>query len=105
MSHGTHTSAEFAPTTIEVEAQEVIAALRTLKPKDTHRKSRMFALLYPVIVALKEEGVTQKSILEMLAEKGLKLHPARFKEMMLAEAEKSINTEVDPASANGEDEK
>ncbi|MBS7459044.1 hypothetical protein [Coralloluteibacterium stylophorae] len=73
---------------ISAQADEMASALRTLKPKVQHRRTQLFSLLYPVIVELLENSITQKSILEMLEEKGLKLHPSRFKELMAAEAEK-----------------
>ena len=73
---------------ISAQADEMASALRTLKPKVQHRRTQLFSLLYPVIVELLENNITQKSILEMLEEKGLKLHPSRFKELMAAEAEK-----------------
>ncbi len=71
---------------VDDEATELEAALRSLKPNPLHRKQQLFTRLYPVIVELLASNVTQKSILEMLEGKGLKLHPARFKEMMAAEA-------------------
>jgi len=74
---------------VNAQADDMVSALRTLKPKAQHRKSQLFSLLYPVIVELLENNITQKSILEMLEEKGLKLHPSRFKELMAAEAEKN----------------
>lgn len=73
---------------INAQADDMASALRTLKPKVQHRRTQLFSLLYPVIVELLENSITQKSILEMLEEKGLKLHPSRFKELMVAEAEK-----------------
>lgn len=73
---------------INAQADDMASALRTLKPNVQHRRTQLFSLLYPVIVELLENSITQKSILEMLEEKGLKLHPSRFKELMAAEAEK-----------------
>jgi hypothetical protein len=71
---------------IHVQAADMASALRTLKPNMLRRKNQLFSLLYPVIVELLENNVTQKSILEMLQTNGLKLHPSRFKELMTAEA-------------------
>ena len=71
---------------VQAEADDLVSALRTLKPNAQHRKHLLFSLLYPVIVELLDNKVTQKSILEVLETKGLKLHPARFKELMAAEA-------------------
>lgn len=67
-------------------AADIAAALRSLKPNEQHRKNQLFSLLYPVIVEMLEQNVTQKSILKKLEEMGLKLHPSRFKELMAAEA-------------------
>jgi hypothetical protein len=71
---------------VQTQAADMVSALRTLKPNAQHRKSQLFSMLYPVIVELLENNVTQKAILELLQTKGLKLHPARFKELMAAEA-------------------
>jgi hypothetical protein len=70
---------------VAMQAADMEVALRGLKPKLQHRKNQLFSLLYPVIVELLAKNVTQKSILEALQAKGLKLHPARFKELMAAE--------------------
>lgn len=78
---------------VQVQAADIAAALRNLKPNHQHRKNQLFSLLYPVILEMLEQNVTQKSILEMLAMKGLKLHPSRFKELMEAET-KAANSEI-----------
>lgn len=64
------------------EAADIAAALRSLKPNRQHHNSQLFAILYPVIVELLDQKVTRKAILRTLEEHGLKLHPARFKELM-----------------------
>ncbi|HFF6191674.1 TPA: hypothetical protein ACGCHN_004309 [Stenotrophomonas maltophilia] len=71
---------------VQAHADSIAEALRSLKPNEQHRKSQLFSLLYPVISDLLQHNVTQKSILEKLGEMGLKLHPARFKELMAAQA-------------------
>ncbi|WP_303748454.1 hypothetical protein [Stenotrophomonas pigmentata] len=71
---------------LQTQADSIADALRSLKPNEQHRKSQLFSLLYPVISDLLQHNVTQKSILEKLGEMGLKLHPARFKELMAAQA-------------------
>lgn len=68
---------------------DISAALRSLKPNEQHRKNQLFTLLYPVIVEMLNQNVTQKAILEKLGEMGLKLHPSRLKELMAAEAKAS----------------
>lgn len=71
---------------MQAYAADIATALRSLKPNAQHRKNQLFSLLYPVIVEMLEQNVTQKAILKKLEEMGLKLHPARFKELMAAEA-------------------
>jgi hypothetical protein len=73
---------------VQAHAADIAAALRSLKPNEQHRKNQLFSLLYPVIVEMLEQNVTQKAILKKLEEKGLKLHPVRFKDLM-AEAKAS----------------
>ena len=67
------------------EAADIAAALRSLKPNRQHHDSQLFATLYPVIVEMLDKKVTQKAILKTLGEHGLKLHPARFKDLMANE--------------------
>lgn len=76
---------------VQAEAADIAAALRNLKPNRQHRKNQLFALLYPAISEMLNQNVTQKAILEALEEKGLKLHPSRFKELMQAEAAANSN--------------
>ena len=64
------------------QAADIAAALRSLKPTRQHHNSQLLATLYPVIVEMLDQKVTQKAILKTLADHGLKLHPARFKELM-----------------------
>lgn len=71
---------------VQANADDIAAALRSLQPNEQHRKNQLFSLLYPVIVEMLEQKVTQKAILKKLEEMGLKLHPSRFKELMAAEA-------------------
>lgn len=86
MNSNEHTSTGRDLSGVQAQAAEMAAALRTLKPNANHQKNQLFSLLFPVIVELLQNNVTQKAILEMLRSKGLKLHPARFKELMAAEA-------------------
>lgn len=64
------------------EAADIAAALRSLKPNRQHHNAQLFATLHPVIVEMLDQKVTQKAILKTLEQHGLKLHPARFKELM-----------------------
>ncbi|PZU25882.1 MAG: hypothetical protein DI584_12880 [Stenotrophomonas sp.] len=72
-------------------------ALKALQPKQQHQKAQLFALLYPTIVELLNKQVSQKAILEVLETQGLKLHPARFKELMAAQAATTHTSSTDKA--------
>ena len=74
---------------VQARAAEMAAALRVLLPKEQHRKNQLFSFLYPVIVEMLEQNVTQKAIMATLEEMGLKLHPSRFKELMVSAAKES----------------
>lgn len=71
---------------LDEQLETIIHALRSLKPSPKHQKHILFSKLYPVVVDLIKANVTQKAILEVLEQNGLKLHPSRFKELMEAEA-------------------
>lgn len=75
------------------DAADIAAALRSLKPNRQHHNSQLFAILHPVIVEMLDQKVTQKAILKTLEEHGLKLHPARFKELM---AQARMSSEAEP---------
>ena len=64
------------------QASDIAAALRGLKPNRKHHNHQIFTILYPVIIEMLDQKVTQKAILKTLEQHGLKLHPARFKELM-----------------------
>jgi len=66
----------------QAHASDIAAALRGLKPNRQHHNYQIFTILYPVIIEMLEQKVTQKAILKTLEQHGLKLHPARFKELM-----------------------
>ncbi len=67
---------------LQEQASRCTDALKALQPKQQHRNTQLFAMLYPTILELLDRQVTQKAILEVLQAQGLKLHPARFKELM-----------------------
>jgi hypothetical protein len=75
-----------SPEDFRTQAKRMVAALRTLKPNRQRQTSELFSELYPVIAELLRSKVTQKAIIEQLAKDGLKLHPARFKELLAQEA-------------------
>lgn len=88
---------------VHAHAADIAAALRDLKPNDQHRKNQLFTLLYPVIIEMLKQSVTQKAILEKLGEMGLKLHPSRFKELMTAEAKaNAVEGEAEAVVTEGE---
>lgn len=71
---------------ITVAPMEIIHALDALEPNKKQKKSALFAEAYPSIIRAIAREVSQKTIIETLANKGLKLHPVRFKEMLSTEA-------------------
>lgn len=77
---------EHSDVLMQQHADDIAAALRSLQPNEQHRKNQLFSMLYPVIVEMLEQNVTQKSILKKLEEMGLKLHPSRFQALMGIEA-------------------
>ena len=79
------------------QASRCTDALKALQPKQQHQKAQLFALLYPTIVELLNKQVSQKAILEVLETQGLKLHPARFKELMAAQAATTSTSSTDKA--------
>lgn len=74
----------------QANADDIVKALRELKPNPKQQKHDLFTELYPVIVERLEAKVSQKEILGLLAKHGLKLHPAKFKQLMAIEAKKAI---------------
>lgn len=78
---------------LDEQLETITHALRNLKPSSKHQKNILFSKLYPLVVDLIKANVTQRSILEVLEQNGLKLHPSRFKELMDAEA-KAVNGRV-----------
>ena len=83
---------------LDEQLETIIHALRNLKPSAKHQKHILFSKLYPLVVDLIKAKVTQKAILEVLEQNGLKLHPSRFKELMEAEA-KAIESSAQPKEA------
>ena len=94
MNSNDRANADATSDDLQVQATEMASALRMLKPNAVFRKNQLFSLLYPTIV-------TQKAILGLLQEKGLKLHPARFKELMAAEADPVAQGCKTPADDTG----
>ena len=76
---------------LQEQASRCTDALKALQPKQQHRNTQLFAMLYPTILELLDRQVTQKAILEVLQAQGLKLHPARFKELMDIQANAMAN--------------
>lgn len=61
---------------------ELERALLEAKPKRPKFQKKRFLELLPTIKQAMGRGVSQKQILEILAQHGLKLSPAKFKRMM-----------------------
>ena len=70
-----------------VDIDAMLAALDALGPGKQQQKTALFSKLYPGILDAMMRNVPQKLILAELQRFGLKLHPARFKEMLAAEHE------------------
>lgn len=68
------------------DVEAILAALDSLEASRTQQKNDLFVNAYPGIVRAIVRNVPQKKILIELERLGLKLHPARFKEMMNLEA-------------------
>lgn len=76
-----------ASSDLNAKADQAKVALLALQPNFRHQKTELFTLLYPTILELLNKHVSQKAILEVLQTQGLKLHPSRFKALMMAHAE------------------
>lgn len=86
-------------TNLDEQIENITHALRNLKPSPKYQKHILFTKLYPLVVELIKANVTQKAILEVLEQNGLKLHPSRFKELMEAEA-KAVNGRAQTGEAS-----
>lgn len=73
------------PTAASREAGDLLKALDALQPGGQQKKDALFVEAYPGIVRAIVRKVPQKDILAALSCSGLKLHPARYKEMLEAE--------------------
>lgn len=83
--------------------ERIKADLLQLKPNARHQKQMMFAELLPIIVQMRSMRVPQRAILDALASHGLKLHPARFKELLDAHLLERKNPEGAPEPPPEED--
>ncbi|QNB06081.1 hypothetical protein G5S34_04365 [Herbaspirillum frisingense] len=66
--------------------QELKNALDALQPTEGEQKKELLRNSYASIVSAMQRKVPIKIILTTLAERGLKLHPQKFREMMKEEA-------------------
>ena len=69
---------------------DLAAEIQALMPGERFQKSELFTKLFPVIEDAFARNVPQKDILALLARKGLKLHPVRFKSMLTEERERNF---------------
>lgn len=67
------------------DASALLSALDALQPGQQQRKNTLFTQAYPSIVRAIARQVPQKDILATLSRSGLKLHPARYREMLEVE--------------------
>lgn len=70
----------------------LLARIDALEPNQRQMKASAFTAAYPAIRRAIDRGVTQKAVLKLLADAGIKLHPARYKAMMVEEANRSNST-------------
>jgi len=69
-----------------INTEEIIKGLNSLPTDNRTAAATKFAEFYPAIAQAIARNVLQKDILSFLSSKGLKLHPAKFKAMLEAEA-------------------
>ena len=72
------------PHTFDVEALK--SAVLALKPNKNRQIEQTFEAIYPVIERALAEGVPRRTIYAKLAEKGLRLGPAKFKKLCALQA-------------------
>jgi hypothetical protein len=77
----------------------LLARIDALEPNRRQMKASAFTAAYPAIRRAINRGVTQKAILKLLAEAGIKLHPARYKAMMAEAASRSNSTPLADSQA------
>lgn len=86
------TNLKVTPMTLDEQLDNaLLAKIDALEPNRKQIKASAFTAAYPAIRRAIDRGVTQKAILKLLAEAGIKLHPARYK-AMLAEEESRYNS-------------
>lgn len=61
-----------------------------LEPNKRQIKATAFSSAYPAIRRAIDRGVTQRAILKLLSDAGIKVHPARYKTMIADEASRLI---------------
>lgn len=92
------------PTALDLD---LAARIDALEPNKQQLKASAFSSAYPAIRRAIDRGVTQRAVLKLLADAGIKLHPARYKTMMADEANRLLRpgvddldlTSTDPASS------
>lgn len=84
----------------------VKAALEALQPQPKHENTELISDVYEVLVRKMGQKVTRRDILKKLNEIGIKLHPAKFKELFDIEKAKRQSQSAADAAAhqNGSDE-
>lgn len=94
MTKNAHQGVDHHPTDIKAQVDKIASALSTLQPKQQHRNTQLFSLLYPTIRKMLAQKVTKKAILTTLEAQGLKLHPAAFKALMDNEAKRCVDSDL-----------
>jgi hypothetical protein len=85
----------------QTSVERIAAALNSLKPNPKRQKEEMFTQLFPIIRERLKEKVTRAAILEIFEAHGLKLHPARFNELMQVEQAKDEVRHIDTTNNMG----
>lgn len=84
MTH--RTNAQAGQTTNIADIATIAAALEVLQPRRSDVKAAKFADLYPHVRDALNRKVAKRALIDKLAEHGLELSPAKFNELLKAEA-------------------
>ncbi len=84
MTH--RTNAQVVQATNIADIATIAAALDVLQPRRSDVKATKFAELYPHVRDALNRKVAKRTLIDKLAEHGLELSPAKFNELLKAEA-------------------
>lgn len=66
----------------EQKLDQLQNAINALQPREQFQAESIFSQVYPLVEQALARGVTQKSIIDQLKSHELKLHAAKFKELL-----------------------